>query len=60
MDDKKENQPRKGWAEAFQKMRLASDDKPLIPDVFEDESFLNDPENDWEESKKLAKSKKHP
>lgn len=31
--------PRKGWAEAFQKMHENGDDQPLLPDVFEDETF---------------------
>ncbi len=30
-------EPRKGWAEAFTQMHANGDDKPLIPDVFEDE-----------------------
>ena len=47
MDDKKENQPRKGWAEAFQKMHQDGEDNLLIPDVFEEESFLKDPEHEW-------------
>lgn len=60
MEKIKINPPRKGWSEAFQKMHVAGDDKLLIPDVFEDESFLNDLENDWKASKNSAKSKKHP
>jgi antitoxin MazE len=31
--------PRKGWAEACKKMAKNGDDKLLIPDVFEDETF---------------------
>jgi len=31
--------PRKGWESAFKKMYEAGDDKPLMTDVFEDESF---------------------
>ena len=31
--------PRKGWEKAFKKMHDNDDDKPLMPDVFEDESF---------------------
>ena len=31
--------PRKGWDKAFKKMHDNHDDKPLIPDVFEDESL---------------------
>lgn len=31
--------PRKGWDQAFDKMRKAGDDKLLLPDVFEDEDF---------------------
>lgn len=31
--------PRKGWDEAFKKMHESGDDKPLMPDVFEDENF---------------------
>lgn len=60
MDKKEINPPRKGWSEAFQKMHVVGVDKLLIPDVFEDESFLNDPENDWKESKKVSPIKKHP
>jgi antitoxin MazE len=33
------DEPRKGWAEAFQKMVAANDDVLLIPDVFDDEKF---------------------
>jgi len=32
-------QPRKGWAEAFQKMRTNNDDELLLGSVFEDEAF---------------------
>jgi antitoxin MazE len=32
-------EPRKGWADAFMEMHLKDDDKSLIDDVFEDESF---------------------
>jgi antitoxin MazE len=32
-------EPRKGWDEAFQKMHENDEDKLLIDDVFEDESF---------------------
>jgi antitoxin MazE len=32
-----ENKPRKGWANAFKKMKVAKHDKPAIPDFFEDE-----------------------
>lgn len=31
--------PRKGWEKAFKKMGEMTDDKLLIPDVFEDESI---------------------
>ena len=31
--------PRKGWAKAFKRMAKNGDDKLLIPDVFEDETF---------------------
>ena len=31
--------PRKGWAEAFQKTHEKGDDQPLMPDIFEDETF---------------------
>ncbi len=31
--------PRKGWDMAFKEMHENSDDKPLINDVFEDETF---------------------
>lgn len=33
------DQPRKGWDQAFRKMRKNGDDQLLIDDVFEDESF---------------------
>ena len=32
-------QPRQGWAEAFQQMAEAGDDELLMDDVWEDESF---------------------
>ncbi len=32
-------EPRKGWEKAFRKMHESGDDKPLMNDVFEDESF---------------------
>ena len=32
-------EPRKGWAEQFQKMRKLGDDNLLMNDVFEDEVF---------------------
>ena len=32
-------EPRKGWESAFKKMHDNGDDKPLMQDVFEDESF---------------------
>ena len=32
-------EPRKGWEKAFKKMHESGDDKPLMNDVFEDESF---------------------
>lgn len=60
MDNKEINPPRKGWSEAFQKMHLAGDDKPLIPDVFEDESFLKDPEHEWGCDENSIESKKNP
>jgi antitoxin MazE len=31
--------PRNGWDESFQKMHEKGDDKPLMNDVFEDETF---------------------
>jgi len=31
--------PRKGWEKAFKKMHENQDDKPLMADIFEDESF---------------------
>ena len=31
--------PRKGWEKAFKKMHDNDDDKPLMSDIFEDESF---------------------
>jgi len=33
------DQPRKGWDEAFHKMHTNQDDKLLIDDIFDDESF---------------------
>jgi len=33
------NTIRKGWAKAFEEMHKAGDDKLLITDVFEDETF---------------------
>ncbi|GAB2494338.1 hypothetical protein [Algoriphagus taiwanensis] len=60
MEDLQKNQPRKGWAEAFKEMHEADDDQLLIPDVFEDESFLLDPENDWKDDEISDQSKKHP
>ncbi len=36
------DQPRKGWAEAFQEMAKNGDDELIIPDIFEDEDL-----NDW-------------
>jgi antitoxin MazE len=30
---------RTGWDKAFKKMHDAQDDKPIMPDVFEDENF---------------------
>jgi antitoxin MazE len=33
------SEPRKGWDKAFQKMHEQGDDKLLMNDVFEDESF---------------------
>jgi hypothetical protein len=41
-------------------MHKADHDKLLTPDVFEDESFLNDPENNWEDTENSDQSKKHP
>ena len=32
-------EPRKGWDKAFRKMHSAGDDKSLMNDVFDDESF---------------------
>ncbi|HKL07851.1 MAG TPA: AbrB/MazE/SpoVT family DNA-binding domain-containing protein [Bacteroidales bacterium] len=32
-------EPRKGWEKAFKKMHESGDDKPLMNDVFVDESF---------------------
>ena len=31
--------PRKGWEKAFKKMHENGDDKPLLPDIFDDENF---------------------
>ena len=36
---KPKSEPRKGWENAFKKMHESGDDKPLMNDVFEDESF---------------------
>lgn len=33
------NSPRKGWEKAFKKMHENGDDKPLMPDIFEDENL---------------------
>lgn len=32
-------EPRKGWEQAFKKMHDNGDDKILVPDLFDDESF---------------------
>ena len=37
-----DNQKRKGWAEAFKEMAKKGEDKPIIPDVFDDENL-----DDW-------------
>lgn len=60
MENKKVYPPRKGWSEAFKEMHEAGEDELLIPDVFEDESFLSDPENDWKDDEISDQSKKHP
>jgi antitoxin MazE len=36
---KPKSEPRKGWAKAFREMHKNGDDKLLIDDVFEDETF---------------------
>ena len=36
---KPKSNPRKGWEDAFKKMHERGDDKPLMPDIFEDENF---------------------
>ncbi len=36
---KPKNKPRKGWESAFKEMHEAGDDKPLMPDVFDDENL---------------------
>jgi antitoxin MazE len=36
---KPKTEPRKGWGEAFQAMHENGDDKLLIPDIFDDETF---------------------
>lgn len=36
---KAKSEPRKGWDEAFKKMRDSEDDKLMMNDVFEDENF---------------------
>jgi antitoxin MazE len=33
------DEPRTGWAEAFQRMSTAGDDELLLPDFFDDESL---------------------
>jgi antitoxin MazE len=40
-----EQHPRAGWAEAFQRIAELGEDKLLIPDVFEDETFDDIPWN---------------
>ena len=60
MEEAQKNQPRKGWAEAFKEMHEVGEDKILIPDVFDDESFFSDPENNWEDAENSSQSKKHP
>ncbi len=32
-------EPRKGWDDAFQKMHELGEDKPMMPDILEDENF---------------------
>ncbi|KAA6345659.1 hypothetical protein EZS27_006798 [termite gut metagenome] len=41
-----EQHPRAGWAEAFQRIAELGEDKLLIPDVFDEETFDDIP---WEE-----------
>lgn len=60
MEEAQKNQPRKGWSEAFKEMHEVGEDKLLITDFFEDESFLSDPENKLEDAENSAQSKKHP
>ena len=36
---KPKNKPRKGWESAFKEMHEVGDDKPLMPDVFDDENL---------------------
>ena len=36
---KPKTEPRKGWENVFKKMHVSGDDKSLLNDVFEDESF---------------------
>ncbi len=36
---KPKDEPRKGWEKAFKKMHESGDDKSLMNDIFEDESF---------------------
>lgn len=36
---KPKSAPRKGWEKAFQKMHQNGDDKLLVDDIFDDESF---------------------
>ena len=38
---KRAKQPRQGWNEAFRTMHENGDDELLIPDVFDDETFVD-------------------
>ncbi|GAA0877868.1 hypothetical protein GCM10009119_08360 [Algoriphagus jejuensis] len=46
MKKNKQKPPRKGWAKLFKKMHQQGDNELLIPDLYEDEKFLNDPK-EW-------------
>ena len=36
---KPKQEPRKGWEKSFKKMHENGDDKPVLPDIFEDEKL---------------------
>ncbi|MHA7129537.1 hypothetical protein [Algoriphagus namhaensis] len=59
MKEAQKNRPRKGWFEAFKEMHEEKADELLISDVFEDESYFDDSENNWEDDENSDQSKKH-